>query len=84
MSKIWDEIKRISDELELKVHLAGMDAKDKWEELKPRVKDLGAKMEDKAEAASARVVEELNNVGGLIKELRDDVVAKVAPKKDSP
>jgi ElaB/YqjD/DUF883 family membrane-anchored ribosome-binding protein len=77
MSKIWDEIKRISDELELKVHLAGMEAKDKWEELKPRVKDLGTKMEDKAEAASARVVEELNNVGGLIKELRDDVVAKV-------
>ena len=77
MSKIWDEIKRISDELEVKVHLAGMDAKDKWEQLKPRVKDLGAKMEDKAEAASARVVEELGNVGTLIKELRDDVVAKV-------
>ena len=77
MSKIWDEIKRISDELELKVHLAGMEAKEKWEELKPLVQDLGAKMEDKAEAASARVVEELNNVGGLIKELRDDVVAKV-------
>ncbi|MBA3502980.1 MAG: hypothetical protein M4D80_41670 [Myxococcota bacterium] len=81
MSKIWDEIKQFSDELELKVHLAGMEAKDKWEELKPRVKELGAKMEDKAEAASARVAEELNNVGGLIKELRDDVVAKV---KKSP
>ena len=77
MSKIWDEIKRISDELELKVHLAGMEAKEKWEELKPRVKDLGSKMEDKTAAASARVVEELNNVGGLLKELRDDVVATV-------
>jgi hypothetical protein len=77
MSKIWDEIKRISDELELKVHLAGMDAKDKWEALKPRVKELEVKMEEKTAAASARVVEELNNVGDLIKELRDDVVAKV-------
>jgi ElaB/YqjD/DUF883 family membrane-anchored ribosome-binding protein len=80
MSKLWDEIKRISDELELKAHLAGMDAKDKWEELKPRVKALGDKMETQAEKASDRVVEELNNVGKLIGELRDDVVAKVKPK----
>jgi len=64
MSKLWDEIKRISDELELKVHLASMDAKDKWNELKPRVKALEVKME------------ELNNVGTLIKELRDDVVGR--------
>ncbi len=77
MSKIWDEIKRISDELELKVHLAGMEAKEKWETLKPRVAELKTKMEDKAESASARVAEELGNVGTLIKELRDDVVAKV-------
>ena len=44
MSKLWDEIKRISDELELKVHLASMDAKDKWNELKPRVKALEVKI----------------------------------------
>ena len=74
---IWDEIRRISDELELKVHLASMDAKDKWAQLKPRVKALEAKMEEKAAQASDRVVEELNNVGTLIKELRDDVVARV-------
>ena len=74
---LWDEIKRISDELEVKVHLASMEARDKWLELKPRVAALEEKMEEKAAAASARVVEELNNVGTLIKELRDDVVAKV-------
>ena len=77
MSKLWDEIKRISDELEQKVESASNDAKSKWETLKPRVAALGAKMEDKAAAASARVVEELNNVGTLVKELRDDVVKRV-------
>ena len=74
---LWDEIRRISDELEVKVHLASMDAKDKWEALKPRVKALEEKLEAKASQASERVVEELNNVGTLIKELRDDVAKKV-------
>jgi ElaB/YqjD/DUF883 family membrane-anchored ribosome-binding protein len=77
MSKLWDEIKRISDELELKVHLGTMDAKDRWEKLKPRVEALKDKMDEKATAAGERVVEELNNVGKLIKELADDVAAKV-------
>lgn len=74
---LWDEIRRISDELEVKVHLASMEAKDKWQALKPRVKALEEKLEEKASQASERVVEELNNVGTLIKELRDDVVKKV-------
>lgn len=74
---LWDEIRRISDELEVKVHLASMEAKDKWQALKPRVKALEEKLEEKASQASERVVEELNNVGTLIKELRDDVAKKV-------
>jgi ElaB/YqjD/DUF883 family membrane-anchored ribosome-binding protein len=74
---IWDEIRRLSDEVELKVHLASMEAKDRWQALKPRVKALEEKLEAKAEAASDRVVEEMKNVGALIKELRDDVVARV-------
>ena len=69
MSKLWDEIKRISDELEVKVHLGTMEAKDKWAALKPRVLALQAKMDEKATQAGERVVEELNNVGKLIKEL---------------
>jgi ElaB/YqjD/DUF883 family membrane-anchored ribosome-binding protein len=73
---IWDEIRRMSDELELKVHLASMEARDRWQTLKPRVKALEEKMEEKTAQASARVVEELNNVGDLIRELRDDVVAR--------
>jgi len=53
-----------------------MDARDRWQTLKPRVKALEEKMEEKTAQASARVVEELNNVGDLIRELRDDVVAR--------
>ena len=80
MPRLWDEIKRISDELEVKVANAGAEVRAKWENLKPRVKELETKMNEKAGAASARVVEELNNVGTLLKELRDDVAKRVKPK----
>lgn len=73
---VWDEIRRISDELELKVHLASMDARDRWEALKPRVKQLEDKLTEKTAQASTRVAEEIENVGKLIRELRDDVVAR--------
>lgn len=73
---LWDEIRRITDELELKVHLASMDARDRWNALKPRVKALEQKMDEQTAKASARVAEELDNVGALIRELRDDVIAR--------
>ena len=74
---LWDEIKRISDELEVKVHLGTMEAKERWEKLKPRVKALQDKADPKATQAGERVVEEMHNVGKLLEELRDDVVARV-------
>jgi ElaB/YqjD/DUF883 family membrane-anchored ribosome-binding protein len=73
---LWDEIKRVSDELELKVHLGTMEAKERWAQLKPRVKALQDKADAKATHAGERVVEEMHNVGKLLKELRDDVVAR--------
>jgi len=36
----WDEVRRIADELELKIHLAGMDARDRWRDLKPRLAEI--------------------------------------------
>ena len=31
----WDEVRQIADELELKIHVAGMDARDRWQTLRP-------------------------------------------------
>ena len=36
----WDDVRRFTDQLELKIHLAGMDARDRWEALKPKVSAL--------------------------------------------
>jgi hypothetical protein len=35
--KAWDEVRRIADELKLKMHLASMEARDRWQALEPRL-----------------------------------------------
>ena len=74
---LWDEIKHATDELEVKIQEAGVEAKNRWQALKPRLKELEQKMEVKTTEASAWVAEEMGNVGTLVKELRDDVVKKI-------
>jgi hypothetical protein len=44
-----DELRGLRDEIRLKVHLAGMDAKSAWEELEPRLEKLEKDLEGEAE-----------------------------------
>lgn len=36
----WNEIQRLADEVRLQVHLGGMDAKDRWKAIEPRIRDF--------------------------------------------
>jgi uncharacterized protein YaaN involved in tellurite resistance len=60
-----DEIKKLSDELRLEIHLGTMELKDKWNELEPQIW--------KAEQASRETALEL--VASL-RRLRDSLKAK--------
>ena len=73
---VWEDLRRAADELELKIHLAGMEARDRWHALQPRLRRLEKKMEVKTAEASAWVAEELGNVSSALRELRDDVAAR--------
>jgi hypothetical protein len=44
-----DELRGLRDEIVLKVHLAGMDAKSAWEELEPRLEKLEKELESEGE-----------------------------------
>lgn len=50
-----DSLRRMADEIRVKIHLAGMEAKDAWNELEPKLRHL----EQRAEAATSDVVDEL-------------------------
>jgi hypothetical protein len=72
----WDDIRRIADELELKIHLAGMDARDRWRALQPRLAELERSITRSGQRASEVMDRELSAIGAAIRRLRDDVAAR--------
>ena len=36
----WDELRRAADEIEIQIHLAGMEARDRWRVIQPRFEKL--------------------------------------------
>lgn len=69
----WDEVRQIADELELKIHLAGMDARDQWNALKPRMAQLEQTLATSGKRASEVIEHELSAIGAALRKLRDDV-----------
>ncbi len=69
----WDEIRRLADELDVKIHLAGMDARDRWHELQPRLAELEKTLEHSGERVVDTVEHELGEVRTALRALRDEV-----------
>jgi ElaB/YqjD/DUF883 family membrane-anchored ribosome-binding protein len=70
---LWNDLRRIADELELKIHLAGMDARDRWQALRPRLAELERTIAHTGERAGKLVTDELSAVGKALRQLRDDI-----------
>ena len=69
----WDEIRRVADELELKIHLAGMDARDRWRALQPRIVEIEKSLSSAGKHAGDFVERELSSIGSALRRLRNDV-----------
>jgi adenine-specific DNA methylase len=72
----WDTLRRLRDELKLEIHLAGMEARDKWQELQPRIEKLQEKVLAASDRAEHYVDEEMTAVGKALRELRDNLKSK--------
>ena len=68
-----DDLKRAADEIKLKLHLAGMDAKDAWDEIQPRIADFEQRFDAKAD----EVGEELKALGQEIKQRLANIKSKI-------
>ena len=68
-----DDLKQAADEIKLKMHLAGMDAKDAWDEIQPRLADFERRFDDKADEVS----DELKALGSDIKQRLLNIKAKL-------
>jgi ElaB/YqjD/DUF883 family membrane-anchored ribosome-binding protein len=69
-----NDLKTAADEIKLKLHLAGMDAKDAWEEVQPRLADFEQRFDAKAE----EVGEELKALGNDIKQRLQNIKSKLS------
>jgi hypothetical protein len=69
----WDEVRRVADELELKIHLASMDVRDRWHALEPRLAAFEHRMKEAGERASKAVADELEAIWNALRGIRDDV-----------
>lgn len=68
-----DDLRRAADEIKVKLHLAGMDAKDAWDEIQPRLEDFERRFDSKAE----EVGEELKALGTDIKQRLLNIKSKL-------
>ncbi|MEP6860364.1 MAG: hypothetical protein ABJE66_07080 [Deltaproteobacteria bacterium] len=75
----WDEVRRIADELELKIHLASMDARDRWRVLQPRLVEIEKSIEAAGNRAGDVVEHEVASVGAALRRLWDDVARPTKP-----
>lgn len=69
-----DDLKRTADEIKVKLHLAGMDAKDAWNDLEPKL----AEFERRFDAKADEVTDELKALGGEIKQRLLNIKAKLS------
>lgn len=72
-NKEWEDLKRIGDELELKIRLASMDARDRWQALRPRLTALEETIKQTGARTSKLITEELSSLGKALRRLRDEI-----------
>ena len=58
MQQNLGKLKTLSDEIRVDLHLAGMDAKDKWKELEPRFRDA-EKLAEEVSEVSRKAMDEM-------------------------
>ncbi len=68
-----NDLQRAAGEIKLKLHLAGMDAKEAWEQIQPRL----AEFEQRFDAKAEEVGEELKAMGAEIMQRLQNIKAKL-------
>ena len=70
---VWDDARRLADELAVQIHLASMDARDRWHELEPRLGTLEQTIARSRGQLGEVVAHELHDLRDALRALRDQV-----------
>ena len=66
-----EELERLRDEIRMRMHLGGMEAKSAWAELEPKVDDLRRRVASEGESAKQASLSLVREVGDALKRFRD-------------
>lgn len=67
--KSLDRLESLRDEVELKLHLAGMELRDEWSKLEPEVRQAAHLMKDASDASLVRLRDVLHRVEEFVERL---------------
>ena len=70
-----NELRKLRDEIKVKVHLAGMDAKRAWNELEPKFTELEKRVASEGNAIKAATTELVRDLGDAFRRFRDRFAA---------
>jgi hypothetical protein len=73
----FEELKKIRDEIKLKIHLASMDVRDAFEKLEPKVKDLERQVASAGAAASREVEAGIQKAKEALGHIKEKIEKKV-------
>lgn len=69
----WDDLKQAADDIELQIHLAGMDARTRWNVLKPQLVALGKTIAREGDRAGHVVSQQIAELAAAVRRLHDDM-----------
>lgn len=70
---VMSELAGLRDALRLKIHLAGMDARDAWEQMQPKLHELERSVKETNTAVASSLHEAAENLRERLRQLQDDV-----------
>jgi isopentenyl diphosphate isomerase/L-lactate dehydrogenase-like FMN-dependent dehydrogenase len=73
----WDDVRRIADEVQLKLHLAGMDARDRWNQLQPHLAEVEKVITREGGRVNNAVAAMLASIGATLRQLGAEIQQKV-------
>lgn len=76
LASVRDELHALSDEIEVKLHLAKLEARDEWADLKKRLGAIEQRIAKSGARASASIGKELAAIGAAFQKFRDEVIGR--------
>lgn len=70
---LTEDIKRLRDELRVRLHLAGLEARQKWEEMEPGRGQLNQLADNVSEGTREKLVEWRDALRALVGRMRDEL-----------